>query len=100
MRAQRTAILNDPVSITTPGTMVVGTAVNAANTDYFSEIEGTFQVTATGSVKIQFRSEVATNTTTVQTGSYLSISPLTSIPNVGSSGLGTENYVSKFDALG
>lgn len=97
-RAQRTTILNDPASLIAPGDMNVGTASPAANTDYFSMVEGGFQVTATGTVIAQFQSEVSGNTTTLQPGSFMVIEALTN--SFGLTGLGTQNYVTKLDALG
>ena len=47
---------------------LVSTGVVAANTDYLWEIEGRFQPSASGTVTIGFRSEVAASTVTWQAG--------------------------------
>ena len=66
-----------------PFSVVVPTApahfttwVTAANTDYYAEIEWTFEVTTTGTVEVQMRPETNGQTLTLQAGSYLEIEPL------------------------
>lgn len=56
-------------NITTLGDLVVGTAVEAINTDYICNIKGIFECTTSGIIVPQFRSELNGNTVTFRKGS-------------------------------
>lgn len=52
--------------ITALGDIVIGTGVQAANTDYLARIEGFFTCTSSGTIYPQFRSELNASTITFQ----------------------------------
>ena len=55
--------------VTSSGDAVVGTGVQAINTDYLATVEGVIVPTATGVVQLRFRSEIAASAVTVRAGS-------------------------------
>lgn len=59
---------NYTANATALGTVLVSTGVVAANTDYAWEIEGRFQPSASGTITIGFRSEIAASQITWQAG--------------------------------
>lgn len=63
--------------ITASDDLVIGTGVQAANTDYFAEVRGVIAPTSSGTVQVRFRSEVASSAVTIRAGSYglLSVLP-------------------------
>ena len=72
-------------SFVSPGTAVVTTDVPAANTDYALFMNGTFNVTATGTVGIQYRAENNGTTVRLQPGTVLIIRSLD--PAIANGGL-------------
>ena len=56
--------------ITTSGDSVIGTGVQAANTDYFAIIEGMILASANGTLQVQHASEVASSGVTIRQGSF------------------------------
>lgn len=58
--------LNTSTNVTSASTLV-------ANTDALTSVEGTFNVTAQGTMQIQFRSEINASAVSIRAGSYLLI---------------------------
>lgn len=56
-------------SISALGDLVIGTAVEAINTDYICNIKGVFECTTSGVIVPRFRSELNGNTVTFRNGS-------------------------------
>ena len=56
--------------ITSSGDSVIGTGVQAVNTDYLAIIEGVIKPTANGSLQLQFATETGTTVVTVRDGTH------------------------------
>lgn len=85
VRAQLTASSMYESSFASAGTAVVTTDVPAINTDYALFMNGTFNVTATGTVGVQYRSELSGTTVRLQPGTVLIIRSLN--PAIANGGL-------------
>ena len=72
-------------SFTSAGTAVISTGVPNANTDYAVLMHGSFSITASGSVAVQFSSELNGSQVTLQPGSVLIIRSLD--PNIAGGGI-------------